>query len=140
MSKKVSFYTFGCRLNQSETAVIQNGLEANGYDVVNFDKEADIVVTATGNCDIVNGEHFQAMKDKTIVCNIGHFDNEIDVAWLRSNGKWDEVKPQVDLITLKNGRRTHRACCRFIDLPPSVETAIQRYIIRVERERRARYV
>jgi adenosylhomocysteinase len=68
-------------------------------------KEADIVVTATGNCDIVNGEHFSAMKDKTIVCNIGHFDNEIDVAWLRSNGQWDEVKPQVDLITLKNGRQ-----------------------------------
>jgi adenosylhomocysteinase len=68
-------------------------------------KEADIVVTATGNCDIVTGEHFSAMKDKTIVCNIGHFDNEIDVAWLRSNGKWDEVKPQVDLVTLKNGRQ-----------------------------------
>jgi len=68
-------------------------------------KEADIVVTATGNCDILMGEHFQALKDKTIVCNIGHFDNEIDVAWLRKNGKWNEVKPQVDLITLSNGRQ-----------------------------------
>src|SRR5690606_389804 len=45
-------------------------------------KEADIVVTATGNCNILNGEHFKAMKDTTIVCNIGHFDNEIDMAWL----------------------------------------------------------
>jgi adenosylhomocysteinase len=53
----------------------------------------------------VNGEHFTAMKDKAIVCNIGHFDNEIDVAWLRGNGTWDEVKPQVDLITLKSGRQ-----------------------------------
>jgi len=68
-------------------------------------KEADIVVTATGNCDIVSGKHFLALKDKAIVCNIGHFDNEIDVAWLRANGSWDEVKPQVDLITLKNGNQ-----------------------------------
>jgi adenosylhomocysteinase len=68
-------------------------------------KEADIVVTATGNCDILMAEHFVALKDKTIVCNIGHFDNEIDVAWLRKNGKWDEVKPQVDLINLANGRQ-----------------------------------
>jgi adenosylhomocysteinase len=45
------------------------------------------------------------MKDKTIVCNIGHFDNEIDVAWLRKNGEWDTVKPQVDLVTLKSGRQ-----------------------------------
>ena len=68
-------------------------------------READIVVTATGNCDIVTGAHFLAMKDKTIVCNIGHFDNEIDVAWLRQNGSWDEVKPQVDIVTLKNGNQ-----------------------------------
>jgi len=68
-------------------------------------KEADIVVTATGNCDIVSGKHFLALKDKAIVCNIGHFDNEIDVAWLRANGSWDDVKPQVDLITLKNGNQ-----------------------------------
>jgi adenosylhomocysteinase len=44
--------------------------------------EADIVITATGNCDIVTEKHFRLMKDKTIVCNIGHFDNEIDMAWL----------------------------------------------------------
>lgn len=68
-------------------------------------KEADIVVTATGNCDILREEHFMALKDKSIVCNIGHFDNEIDVAWLRKNGQWTEVKPQVDLITLSNKRQ-----------------------------------
>lgn len=67
--------------------------------------EVDIVVTATGNCDIITESHFQKMKDKTIVCNIGHFDNEIDVAWLRKNGTWDNIKPQVDLVTLKNGNQ-----------------------------------
>ncbi|MEO7988750.1 MAG: adenosylhomocysteinase [Chryseolinea sp.] len=68
-------------------------------------KDADIVVTATGNFGIVLGKHFESMKDKTIVCNIGHFDNEIDVAWLNKNAKKDEVKPQVDLYTLKSGRQ-----------------------------------
>ena len=67
--------------------------------------EADIVVTTTGNKDIVQGHHFEAMKDKTIVCNIGHFDNEIDMAWL--NEKYgstkNTIKPQVDLYTI-NGR------------------------------------
>jgi len=66
-------------------------------------KEADIVVTATGNKDIIRGEHFEAMKDKTIVCNIGHFDNEIDVAWLNENAQKDEIKPQVDKYSLSNG-------------------------------------
>jgi adenosylhomocysteinase len=66
--------------------------------------EADIVVTATGNVNIVNEKHFTSMKDKTIVCNIGHFDNEIDVAWLNKNAKKDTIKPQVDIYTLKNGR------------------------------------
>lgn len=66
--------------------------------------EADIVVTATGNVNIVNEKHFSAMKDKTIVCNIGHFDNEIDVAWLNKNAKKDTIKQQVDIYTLKNGR------------------------------------
>lgn len=65
-------------------------------------KEADIIVTATGNCDIIGEKHFKAMKDKAIVCNIGHFDNEIDMAWLNKNhGKSKiEVKPQVDLYTV----------------------------------------
>ena len=66
-------------------------------------KEADIVVTATGNKDIIRGEHFTTMKDKTIVCNIGHFDNEIDVAWLNKNAQKDEIKPQVDKYKLSNG-------------------------------------
>jgi adenosylhomocysteinase len=80
----------------------------DGYAVKKMNdaiNEADIVVTATGNCDILMAEHFLGLKDKAIVCNIGHFDNEIDVAWLRKNGKWSEVKPQVDLITLSNGNQ-----------------------------------
>jgi len=69
-------------------------------------KEADIIVTATGNFGIVAGRHFESMKDKAIVCNIGHFDTEIDVAWLNKNAaNKDEVKPQVDLYTMKNGRQ-----------------------------------
>ncbi len=69
--------------------------------------EADIVVTATGNKDIIRGEHFLRMKDKTIVCNIGHFDNEIDVAWLNDNygSSRDVVKPQVDLYTLEDNKQ-----------------------------------
>jgi len=67
--------------------------------------DADIVVTTTGNKDIVQGHHFEAMKDKVIVCNIGHFDNEIDVAWLNNN--WGQtkntIKPQVDMYTV-NGK------------------------------------
>jgi len=67
--------------------------------------DADIVVTTTGNKDIVQGKHFEAMKDKVIVCNIGHFDNEIDVSWLNEN--WghtkNTIKPQVDMYTV-NGK------------------------------------
>lgn len=65
----------------------------------------DIVVTTTGNKDIVQGHHFEAMRDKTIVCNIGHFDNEIDVAWLNKNygATKVEIKPQVDMYTI-NGK------------------------------------
>ncbi len=67
--------------------------------------EADIVVTATGNCNIVREEHFRALKDKAIVCNIGHFDNEIDMAWLNENygNTKIEIKPQVDKYTI-NGK------------------------------------
>lgn len=81
---------------------------------------ADIVVTATGNCRIVGAEHFRAMKDKTIVCNIGHFDNEIDMAWLNENygHTRDTIKPQVDLyniegkdiIVLAEGRLVNLGC------------------------------
>lgn len=80
----------------------------DGFAVKRMDdavKDADIIVSATGNFGIVVGRHFEKMKDKAIVCNIGHFDNEIDVAWLNKNGAKDTVKPQVDLYTLKNGRQ-----------------------------------
>ena len=83
-------------------------------------KEADIVVTATGNKDIISGAHFKAMKDKAIVCNIGHFDNEIDMAWLNDNYGHTKnvIKPQVDLyeidgkeiIVLAEGRLVNLGC------------------------------
>ncbi len=78
----------------------------DGFEVKKMDdavKEADIIVTATGNKNIIIGRHFESMKDKAIVCNIGHFDNEIDVAWLNSNhgATKDEIKPQVDKYTIK---------------------------------------
>ncbi len=79
----------------------------DGFEVKPMDKaveEADIVVTATGNKDIVVGRHFEKLKDKAIVCNIGHFDNEIDVSWLKKNAKRDEIKPQVDKFTLSDGK------------------------------------
>lgn len=76
----------------------------DGFEVRKLDNvidRVDIVVTTTGNKDIVVDRHFKKMKDKTIVCNIGHFDNEIDVAWLNANAdSKDEIKPQVDLYTL----------------------------------------
>ncbi len=78
-----------------------------GYEVVLMDeaiKEADIVVTATGNKDIITADHMRTMKDRAILCNIGHFDNEIQVEALR-NYKWDEIKPQVHEITLPNNKR-----------------------------------
>ncbi|MDZ7716831.1 MAG: adenosylhomocysteinase [Balneolaceae bacterium] len=79
----------------------------DGYEVKKMDdavKRADIVVTATGNKDIITERHFKSMKDKTIVGNIGHFDNEIDVAWLKENAKRDNIKPQVDLFELEDGK------------------------------------
>jgi adenosylhomocysteinase len=81
-----------------------------GYEVKKMEdavKEADIVVTTTGCKDIINGKHFLSMKDKTIVCNIGHFDIEIDMAWLNKNygHTKDTVKPQVDLYTLENNKQ-----------------------------------
>ena len=73
--------------------------------MINAIQESDIVVTATGNKDVVSEEHFKKMKDKAIVCNIGHFDNEIDVAWLNKNAIKEEVKPQVDIYTMDNGHQ-----------------------------------
>ena len=94
-----------------------------GFEVKKMDdavKEADIVVTATGNKDIIVGRHFETMKDKAIVCNIGHFDNEIDVAWLNHNhgNTKVEIKPQVDqyslgdkdIILLAEGRLVNLGC------------------------------
>ena len=77
----------------------------DGYEVkkmINVIENADIIVTATGNKDILRAEHFKKMKDKAIVCNIGHFDNEIDMAWLEKNygNSKVEIKPQVDLYTI----------------------------------------
>ncbi len=80
----------------------------DGYEVKRMSDaipEVDIVVTATGNKDIIGGEHFSRLKDKAIVCNIGHFDNEIDVAWLNKNHGNSKItiKPQVDMYTI-NGK------------------------------------
>jgi adenosylhomocysteinase len=81
----------------------------DGYEVKKLSNvigNADIVITATGNKDILRKEYFLALKDKAIVCNIGHFDNEIDMAWL--NGSYGhtkvEIKPQVDMYTLEEGK------------------------------------
>lgn len=92
----------------------------DGFEVKKLETvvgNADIVITTTGNKDIVRAEHFEAMKDKTIVCNIGHFDNEIDVAWL-NNHERVEIKPQVDkytvngkdIILLAEGRLVNLGC------------------------------
>ena len=95
----------------------------DGYEVKKMENvigNADVVITATGNKDIIREEHFRAMKDKAIVCNIGHFDNEIDMAWL--NGAYghtkDEIKPQVDkytidgkdVVVLAEGRLVNLGC------------------------------
>lgn len=78
----------------------------DGYRVMKMDdavKEANIVVTATGNKDILTSRHFEMMNDKTIVGNIGHFDHEVDVAWLKENSERTNIKPQVDLFRLDSG-------------------------------------
>ncbi len=79
-----------------------------GFEVTTMDEAAavaDIFVTATGCCDIITDKHFNKMKNNAIVCNIGHFDIEIDMAWLNKNSKIREVKPQVDIHTMKNGKQ-----------------------------------
>ena len=79
-----------------------------GYRVVTMEEAAplaDIFVTATGNKDVITYKHMSAMKDQAIVCNIGHFDNEIDVASLEAKCKWEEIKPQVDHVIFKGGKR-----------------------------------
>ena len=98
----------GCRVMVAEIdpiCALQAAME--GYEVTTMEDaapRADIFVTATGNKDIITIEHMRAMKDRAIVCNIGHFDNEIQVAALR-NLKWTNIKPQVDEITFADGKR-----------------------------------
>ncbi len=98
----------GCRVLVTEIdpiCALQAAME--GYEVVTMDDaapRADIFVTATGNLDVITVDHMRAMKHRAIVCNIGHFDSEIQVAALK-NFKWDNVKPQVDEIEFPSGRR-----------------------------------
>ena len=98
----------GCRVIVSEIdpiCALQAAME--GYEVTTMEdaaSRADIFVTATGNVDVITLEHMRAMKDRAIVCNIGHFDSEIQVATLR-NFKWHNVKPQVDEIEFSDGKR-----------------------------------
>jgi adenosylhomocysteinase len=95
----------------------------DGFEVKKLENvvgNADIIITTTGNKDIIQGQHFEAMRDKVIVCNIGHFDNEIDMAWLNGNHGHtkDEIKPQVDkytidgkdIIVLAEGRLVNLGC------------------------------
>jgi adenosylhomocysteinase len=98
----------GCRVLVSEIdpiCALQAAME--GYEVVTMEdaaSRADIFVTATGNVDVITLDHMRAMKDRAIVCNIGHFDSEIQVASLK-NFKWQNIKPQVDEITFPDGKR-----------------------------------
>ncbi|MBV8687336.1 MAG: adenosylhomocysteinase, partial [Alphaproteobacteria bacterium] len=98
----------GCRVMVSEIdpiCALQAAME--GYEVTTMEdaaKRADIFVTATGNRDVITIDHMRAMKDRAIVCNIGHFDNEIQVAGLK-NLKWVNIKPQVDEIEFPDGHR-----------------------------------
>jgi adenosylhomocysteinase len=103
-----SMRSYGARVLVTEIdpiCALQAAME--GFEVVTMDKAAsagDIFVTATGCCDIIAERHFSKMKHRAIVCNIGHFDIEIDMAWLNKNSKMREVKPQVDIHTLADGR------------------------------------
>jgi adenosylhomocysteinase len=98
----------GCRVLVSEIdpiCALQAAME--GYEVVTMEDaapRADIFVTATGNKDVITIDHMRAMKDRAIVCNIGHFDNEIQVGALK-NYKWNNIKPQVDEIAFPDGKR-----------------------------------
>jgi len=99
---------FGARVIVTEVDPI-NAMQAamEGYEVTTMEdavEKAHIFVTATGCSSIIKPEHFVLMKDNAICCNIGHFDCEIDVAWLKANGKRENIKPQVDRFQLNNGR------------------------------------
>ncbi len=104
-----SMRSYGARVLVTEIdpiCALQAAME--GFQVVTMETaapEADIFVTTTGCCDIITEPHFSVMKSGAIVCNIGHFDIEIDMAWLNSHSKMEEIKPQVDIHTLKDGRK-----------------------------------
>jgi len=103
-----SLRSAGCRVMVTEAdpiCALQAAME--GYEVVTMDEaasQADIFVTATGNVDVITVDHMRRMKDRAIVCNIGHFDSEIQVGALR-NFKWDNIKPQVDQIEFPDGKK-----------------------------------
>ena len=103
-----SLRSAGARVMVSEVdpiCALQASME--GYDVVNIDDVAnipDIFVTATGNIDVITLEHMRKMKDSAIVCNIGHFDSEIQIDQL-NNMQWEEIKPQVDQVTFPDGKK-----------------------------------
>ncbi len=103
-----SLRSAGCRVLVTEAdpiCALQAAME--GYEVVTMEEaapQADIFVTATGNVDVITVDHMRAMKDRAIVCNIGHFDSEIQVGALR-NFKWDNIKPQVDQIEFPDGKK-----------------------------------
>jgi adenosylhomocysteinase len=117
-----SMKTLGARVLITEIdpiCALQAAME--GYQVVTMETAApiaDIFVTATGNVNIINEKHFKLMKDEAIVCNIGHFDNEIDIAWLEKNTTEMNIKPQVDkytidgkdIIVLAEGRLVNLGC------------------------------
>ncbi|MPZ11572.1 MAG: adenosylhomocysteinase [Kiloniellaceae bacterium] len=103
-----SLRSAGCRVMVTEAdpiCALQAAME--GYEVVTMEEavpQSDIFVTATGNVDVITVDHMRAMKDRAIVCNIGHFDSEIQVGALR-NFKWDNIKPQVDQIEFPDGKK-----------------------------------
>jgi adenosylhomocysteinase len=105
-----SLQSYGARVIVTEIDPI-NAIQASmeGFEVVTMEEAApiaDIFVTATGNVDVITGAHFNVMKDQAILCNIGHFDNEIDIAYLENNKsvREENIKPQVDKFIMPNGR------------------------------------
>lgn len=104
-----SMRSYGARVLVTEIDPI-NALQAamEGFQIVTMETAApqgDIFVTATGNLDVINEKHFIQMKNEAILCNIGHFDNEIDISWLEKNSEQEiNIKPQVDRFVLKNGK------------------------------------
>ncbi len=103
-----SLRSYGARVIITEIdpiCALQAAME--GFEVKKMEdacKEGNVFVTATGCCDVIRSEHIGQMPDQAILCNIGHFDSEIQVAWLKKNAEHDEIKPQVDKYTLQDGR------------------------------------